>query len=195
MTYPYLPWSLIERALPLAAAQRVSPTARSARGFVPAYRQAGEATALSQDWQRKRGAFVARHVAQLQARGEPLYAERGPRAGQPTRRHLALIMWAYSPDPHARVRASIKGEEGAGAQWVRVLRRLGYRGETLEELAHEAGLPPDLLVEATRNSAVPSNRLGRAAAFLCGFSWGSAPQTLIARRYGWTPGARARYSL
>jgi hypothetical protein len=33
-------------------------------------------------------------MAQVKAHGEPLWKD-----GVPTRRHLALIMWAYSPSP------------------------------------------------------------------------------------------------
>jgi hypothetical protein len=34
-------------------------------------------------------------MAQVEARKEPLFDKNG----WPTRRHLALIMWAYSPEP------------------------------------------------------------------------------------------------
>lgn len=44
------------------------------------------------NWADKRDAFVTRHMAQVKAHGEPLWKD-----GLPTRRHLALIMWAYSP--------------------------------------------------------------------------------------------------
>jgi hypothetical protein len=60
---------------------------------LPAYKRAGSATALPDYWKRKREAFIARHVAQVQQRNEPLW----DLDGRPSRRHLALIMWAYSP--------------------------------------------------------------------------------------------------
>jgi hypothetical protein len=74
--------------------QGVSEVARSRRGFLTAYRAAGgRAAALSLAWQRKRAAFIARHEAQRRRRREPLFDAQG----RPTRRHLALIAWAYSP--------------------------------------------------------------------------------------------------
>jgi hypothetical protein len=50
---------------------------------------------MSPWWQARREAFLARHLAQAKAHHEPLLDANG----EPTRRHLALIMWAYSPDP------------------------------------------------------------------------------------------------
>lgn len=95
-------------AVPAAAANGVSEVARSRRGFVAAYRDAdGDPNALArdghsgQDWRARRNAFVARHTAQGDAEG---YWS----GGAPTRRHLALVMWAYSPDPK-RLRAWLSG--------------------------------------------------------------------------------------
>lgn len=74
-------------------AQGVSVVARSPRGFLTAYRQAGgDPERLSPYWRNRRENFLKRHLAQVRAQGEPLY-----RDGKPTRRHLALIAWAYSP--------------------------------------------------------------------------------------------------
>ena len=76
-------------------AQGVSMVARSPRGFLTAWKRAGGNVAkLSPYWQRRRAGFIARHVAQLEKRGEPLR----DRLGRPTRRHLALIAWAMSPE-------------------------------------------------------------------------------------------------
>lgn len=63
----WLPLEVVDRYVPAMRAQGVSAVARSKRGFLTAYRQAGG--------------------------HEPLYDT----AGRPTRRHLALIAWAYSP--------------------------------------------------------------------------------------------------
>jgi hypothetical protein len=91
----YLPLSLVEKYIPIMRRWGVSEVARSPRGFIAAYRKAGgKKSALSEQWQRKRDAFVARHMAQVKKRGEPLWKN-----GAPTRRHLALIAWAYSPTP------------------------------------------------------------------------------------------------
>lgn len=72
-----------------AAEQGVSKVARSDRGFLTAYKRGD----LDEWWCRRRAAFVKRHMAQVRKRKEPLF----DKDGKPTRRHLALIMWAYSP--------------------------------------------------------------------------------------------------
>jgi len=91
----FLPLSTIRRFEPTARALGVSEVARSPRGFLTAYKKArGNPQALPPEWHRKRRAFIARHMAQVRIRREPLF----DRTGQPTRRALALIMWAYFPD-------------------------------------------------------------------------------------------------
>ena len=91
----YLSLATCHRWEPLAEALGVSEVARSSRGFLAAYESAGgRPERLSEWWRRRRDNFVARHVAQAKARGEPWW-----RDGEPTRRHLALLMWAYSPTP------------------------------------------------------------------------------------------------
>jgi hypothetical protein len=93
MSYSYLPLSAIDKWLPAMRRQGVSKVARSSRGFLSAYRRAkGNPNKLSDAWDRKRQAFVKRHMAQVKKRKEPLWKD-----GEPTRRHLALIAWAYSP--------------------------------------------------------------------------------------------------
>ena len=74
----------------------VLKVARSPRGFLTAYRKAkGRSNRLDSYWRQRREAFIARHEAQLRQRGERLLGT----DGLPTRRHLALIAWAYSPRP------------------------------------------------------------------------------------------------
>jgi len=88
---------------PLAKRRGVSEVARSAKGFMGQYKRAkGRPKALenmwysnTQSWMRRRNNFVKRHMAQIEKRGESLWEKNG----NPTRRHLALIMWAYTPDP------------------------------------------------------------------------------------------------
>lgn len=93
MTHRFLSLARIRQYEPLARRQKVSVVARSPRGFLTAYKRAGgRSAALSDEWKRKREAFIARHMAQL--KGERKFV-----GGKPTRRHLALIMWAYSPTP------------------------------------------------------------------------------------------------
>lgn len=96
MAHRFLPLSTVLRFVPLARYLGVSEVARSPRGFLSAYRRAGgKAEDLSPAWRAKREAFISRHLGQLEARGEALYSDRAMTT--PTRRHLALIMWAYSP--------------------------------------------------------------------------------------------------
>lgn len=90
----------VKRWEPLAAASGVSEVARGPSGFLTAYKRAGgRLDHLSEAWRAKREAFIARHMAQ--AENESLFAD-----GLPTRRHLALIMWAYSPDASRLKKAS-----------------------------------------------------------------------------------------
>lgn len=92
---PYLNLRCVSRWLPLAASLGVSKVARGEGGFLRAYAAArGDWRRLSPEWRRKRAGFIARHHAQMTKRREPLFAGRFP-----TRRHLALIVWAYSPVP------------------------------------------------------------------------------------------------
>ena len=98
---PWLALGLVDRLVPTMKHRGVSKTARSRRGFLTAYREArGRHTQLGKDaggvaWRDRRNAFVARHMGQVVKRGEPLWEN----DGSPTRRHLALVAWAYSPEP------------------------------------------------------------------------------------------------
>lgn len=92
----FLPLGLVRNFVPLMEEQGVSEVARSPRGFLAAYEKArGNQDRLTDYWRKRREGFVARHMAQVQNHGEPLFGE----DGFPTRRHLALIAWAYSPTP------------------------------------------------------------------------------------------------
>lgn len=89
----FMPLRSVSRWEPLAREMGVSEVARSSRGFLAQYRRAGGASKLSAWWRARREAFIRRHMAQVRKRGEPLWDKRG----RPTRRHLALMMWAFSP--------------------------------------------------------------------------------------------------
>jgi hypothetical protein len=94
-SHAFLSLELIEAFEPMADDLGVSEVARSRNGFLGAYRRAdGDPDALDDAWVAKREAFLKRHLAQVAIHDEPLWED-----GQPTRRHLALIMWAYSPTP------------------------------------------------------------------------------------------------
>jgi hypothetical protein len=102
MSPDYLDLSEIRRWVPLMRKLGVSEVARSPRGFLTAYSRAGgDPNRLSDWWADRRDAFVARHMAQVHAKGEALWQD-----GLPTRRHLALIAWAYSPSPAKLERTS-----------------------------------------------------------------------------------------
>lgn len=112
----------IKRWEHLAASSGVSEVARSRRGFLTAYKRAGGNLArLSEFWRAKREAFIARHMAQ--ASGEAMFVD-----GLPTRRHLALIMWAYSPDASRLKKASPRKANPASAKKFR------FRGRTDHEV-------------------------------------------------------------
>lgn len=94
-SFPFLPLSAIRNWEPLMRAEGVSEVARSPRGFLTAFKKAkGDPRRLSEAWLRKRVGFIKRHWAQAAGR-EPWFDD----GGLPTRRHLALIAWAFSPVP------------------------------------------------------------------------------------------------
>lgn len=94
--YVYMDLDDVLDAEPAAEARGVSEVARGQAGFVAAYEDAdGDPDALPDTWLRKRDGFVARHLAQLRGNNESAWQD----DGEPTRRHLALMMWAYTPSP------------------------------------------------------------------------------------------------
>src|SRR6056297_1352881 len=92
MSFPVISYAAARKWEPMAARKGVSKVARSSRGFMRAYQRAGSWAKLPESWKRKRNAFVARHMAQVRQNRERLW-----QGGQPSRRALALIMWAYMP--------------------------------------------------------------------------------------------------
>lgn len=93
--YKVLSLTVVEKFVSMMERKHVSEVARSPRGFLPAYRAAGgDLRKMSPAWQAKREGFVARHLAQARTAGESLFDYRG----FPSRRHLALIAWAYTPN-------------------------------------------------------------------------------------------------
>lgn len=108
----WLPLESLRALVPAAEVNGVSDVARSERGFVTAYERAGgDPAALGtdphsgQDWRARRNAFVARHRAQAESEGYWV-------DGAPTRRHLALAMWAWSPEPQRLLAWASKHSEG-----------------------------------------------------------------------------------
>ena len=72
---------------------KVSNVARSKSGFIQQYRKG-----LTEEWKTKRINFIKRHLAKMKKDNEPRFITyKGKKI--PSRRHLALIAWAYSPIP------------------------------------------------------------------------------------------------
>lgn len=98
-TYPALAIGLARPFVIQMEEEGVSEVARSERGFWSQYSfVAGHLERLSPWWQRRRENFLKRHLAQMKKNQEPLYRTVEGKK-RPTRRHLALIAWGYSPDP------------------------------------------------------------------------------------------------
>lgn len=97
--YPWLDLDITSAAALAAEERGISEQARSPEGFFPAYEKAGGDPPMmgshksGQDWISRRDGFVARHLTQVIQRHEPLWKN-----GDPTGRHLALAVWAFSPD-------------------------------------------------------------------------------------------------
>jgi hypothetical protein len=94
MAYHWQSLATVKRYEAQARSLGVSAVARSPRGFLSAFKQAGgSARAMNatrvpgypnQTWAQRRNAYIARHLPQYRR--------------QPTaRRRLSLIMWAYRP--------------------------------------------------------------------------------------------------
>ncbi len=99
----FLPIETVLACVPLARAIGVSEAARSRRGFVAAYTEAGSHAALGEGWKAKRSQMVA----QALTRQDDHTMWQG---GVPTRLHLTLIMWAYSPTTE-RLEAFVKATQ------------------------------------------------------------------------------------
>lgn len=114
--FKYLPLSKVKKFIKLAKERGVSKVARGEvqskqtdLGFIEAYKKVNGSISKmksfpvkrtnpdGQTWNERREAFVARHLTQMRRNNIPLFEKSGKYKGTPTRQHLALIMWAYSP--------------------------------------------------------------------------------------------------
>lgn len=109
--YPWLSVREVDRWIPMMLELGVSEVALSDRGFFLAYMEAGTARSLPVEWIEKRNAYVARRKAQIEKQNYPLYFDTGINAGLPTRAHLSLISWAYTPDPTGLRASYRKGKD------------------------------------------------------------------------------------
>ena len=99
---PYIRLDILEKIEKVAARQGVSDVARSHESPRAAYKLAsGDPYGMGRDrfsgqlWEDRRTNFIKRHVEQARRRREAFWTK----SGHPTRRHLALMMWAYTPTP------------------------------------------------------------------------------------------------
>ena len=137
MPRDYLSPACIARHEPAMRAQGVSMVARSPRGFLTAWKRAGGNVAkLSPYWQRRRAGFIARHVAQLEKRGEPLRQRVGRRSAiGATQVRADEVEWAGIERVHftnpvpACLCAPLTAESGNGS--IRTLFQFGRRVEFL----------------------------------------------------------------
>ena len=99
MNYPILKKNTVTKLLPLIDSEGVSlvsrgfsPSNQTQGGFLGAYYNGKlkQMATKNQTWLERRTGFIKRHWRP----GRRLYKE----DGSPTRLHLALIAWAYSPD-------------------------------------------------------------------------------------------------
>lgn len=106
--YRWMTLKAVEKAVPAMEAEDVSEVARgdtpstvTKEGFVEAYRATKGSPAKMKkrpattgtSWAKRRQEFIGRHMGQIRENGEPLFRD----GGIPTRRHLGLIAWAYTP--------------------------------------------------------------------------------------------------
>jgi hypothetical protein len=87
--YPWIPLDLVLAFETVAADLGVSQVARGPKGFLKVYKEGR----IDSYWRNRRQNFIKRHMAFVEKNNESLWKN-----GYPTRRHLALIMWAYTPD-------------------------------------------------------------------------------------------------
>ncbi len=103
MKYPFLRRSIVIRMLPTIDRYKVSLVARGKRkskqtekGFTQVFLNGNSLDALAtknSSWLEHRENFISRH---LKGSGKMW-----KKNGYPTRKHLALISWGYSPTPQA----------------------------------------------------------------------------------------------
>lgn len=96
MRYPVMSYAAAHAWERQAAARGVSTVARSQRGFMRNYEMARTWARLGPTWQRRRDGFLARHIAQAM-QGENIWERTRAGVWRPTRRSLAMIMWAFMP--------------------------------------------------------------------------------------------------
>jgi hypothetical protein len=130
----------------------VSEVARSPRGFLTAYKEAsGRSSELDDFWADRRHGFLARHMAQVEGNREALWKTyKGQKV--PTRRHLALIAWAYSPE--AAELARLSPPEGLRGSRLKAVRPGVKRKDYVESTVLHYNGNPNGQVSAERGAAL-----------------------------------------
>lgn len=97
--HAYVPLANVAAWEPVAAIRNVASVAREPGGFLDAYRRAGgNPNRLPPGWRRLRERSIETRLAAMRKGATPLYEPDGAWAGGPTKAHLGLLLWAYSPD-------------------------------------------------------------------------------------------------
>lgn len=116
-------------------ARGVDPSSQTKEGWVQAYiATGGNPVAMSQrltgrndheTWKDRRKQFLARHLEKVRRDNEPLW-----RNGEPTRRHLALVAWGYSPTI-SRLQKWLKTQPSlASGEWKKGVKILKQNPQT-----------------------------------------------------------------
>jgi len=140
----------VKRSIPAMERQGVSKVARGVEqssqtneGWVQAYiATGGSENKMAQrltgrndheTWKDRRMQFLSRHLAKVRKENEPLW-----RNGEPSRRHLALIAWGYTPTPK-RLKTWLKTQPSlSSGEWksgVKILKSNPYKAVIDGDLA------------------------------------------------------------
>lgn len=125
--FRFIPLSFLKPFEKLADERKVSEVARGVKkskqtdlGFMQAYRKvSGKPEKLinfsiskkknsKQDWWTRRKNFNTRHLAQMKKNNRDFFEKSGKYKYLPTRQHLGLLMWAYSPYSLKRLKQSLE---------------------------------------------------------------------------------------
>lgn len=151
--YRWMTLKAVEKAVPAMEAEDVSEVARgdtpstvTKEGFVEAYRATKGSPAKMKkrpattgtSWAKRRQEFIGRHMGQIRENGEPLFRD----GGIPTRRHLGLIAWAYTP-PEAVARLRQWYDAGAPSWPERARRNASQIGLSFSAPRPSPELAPD----------------------------------------------------
>lgn len=153
MKNKWLSLEAVLRSIPAMAKYKVSEVARGVKdsnqtreGFVEAYiatdgdpekmKKRLTGRSKTETWSDRRIQFNTRHYAQVKRNNEKLWQDNG----DPSRRHLALIAWGWSPATEAKklekwLEHQPTMESGEWKKYVGSLRENGYKALIVGNLA------------------------------------------------------------